>query len=118
DPRSKIQGRSKPQAPNSRGRIFHPVPHLWTLDLGASLDLGSWIFLDGSRSHCNDVTATHMDWIKRNLYFVIGSLVALLLLGAAGWYFYSSYKADGEALDKLREQYANLGRLNSAPIQP
>ena len=56
-----------------------------------------------------------MDWIKRNLYFVIGSVVALLLLGAAGWYFYSSWKADSEALTKLHEQYANLKRLNSAP---
>ena len=53
-----------------------------------------------------------MDWIKRNLYFVIGSVVALLLLGAAGWYFYSTWQSNGEILGKLHEQYTKLGDLN------
>ena len=59
-----------------------------------------------------------MDWIKRNLYFVIGTLVALALLGGAGWYFYSAVKANAEVLDKLHEQYATLLRLNSAIPHP
>ena len=45
-----------------------------------------------------------MDWIKRNLYFVVGTLIALALLGGAGWYFYSALKANAEVLDKLHEQ--------------
>src|SRR5207253_5233571 len=52
-----------------------------------------------------------MDWIKRNLGFVIGSAVALALLGAAGWYFYSAWKSNNEYIDKLNEQYVKLGEL-------
>jgi len=59
-----------------------------------------------------------MDWIKRNLYFVIGSVVALLLLGGAGFYFYSSWKANSEVLEKIHEQYANLDRLNHQAVHP
>src|SRR5438445_2019966 len=59
-----------------------------------------------------------MDWIKRNLYFVVGTLIALALLGGAGWYFYSALKANAEVLDKLHEQYATLTRLNSANPHP
>jgi hypothetical protein len=62
-----------------------------------------------------------MDWIKRNLGFVIGSAVALALLGAAGWYFYSAWKSNNEYIDKLNEQYAKLGDLihqNPHPGRP
>src|ERR1051325_3525343 len=59
-----------------------------------------------------------MDWIKRNLIFVIGSVFALALLGGAGWYFYSTWRTNGEILEKLHEQYAKLAQLNSAPIHP
>jgi hypothetical protein len=59
-----------------------------------------------------------MDWVKRNLYFVIGSVVALLLLGAAGWYFYSTWQANGETLGKLHDQYAKLNTLNSMNPHP
>src|SRR2546430_14673598 len=52
-----------------------------------------------------------MDWIKRNLGFVIGSAVALALLGAAGWYFYSAWKSNNEYVDKLNEQFVKLGEL-------
>src|SRR5882672_6582115 len=38
DPRSKIQRRSKQQAPNRRS-----AASAWDLDPGSSLDLGSWI---------------------------------------------------------------------------
>jgi len=59
-----------------------------------------------------------MDWIKRNLYFVIGSVVALLLLGGAGFYYYSTWKANSEVLAKLHEQYAKLSTLNSMNPHP
>ena len=59
-----------------------------------------------------------MDWIKRNLYFVIGSLVALVLLGGAGWYFYSTWKTNTEIVDKLNEQYTKLDTLNHQNPHP
>ena len=59
-----------------------------------------------------------MDWVKRNLYFVIGSLVALALLGGAGWYFYSAWKANTEIVDKLNEQYTKLDTLNKQNPHP
>jgi hypothetical protein len=59
-----------------------------------------------------------MDWIKRNLFFVIGSVVALLLLGGAGFYYYSSWKANSEVLAQLHEQYATLSTLNSKNPHP
>ena len=52
-----------------------------------------------------------MDWIKRNLYFLIGSLVALALMGFAGWYLYSKWQLNNEILGQLDEQYAKLKRL-------
>jgi len=59
-----------------------------------------------------------MDWIKRNLYFLIGSLVALALMGLAGWYLYSRWQLNNELLGKLDEQYATLKDLNSQPLHP
>ncbi len=59
-----------------------------------------------------------MDWIKRNLYFVIGSLVALALLGGAGWYFYSALKSNTEIVDKLNEQYSKMDSLNHQNPHP
>ncbi len=59
-----------------------------------------------------------MDWIKRNLSFVIGGVVALVLLGLAGWYFYSKLQLNNEKLDKLNEQYAKLDTLNKQNPHP
>ena len=52
-----------------------------------------------------------MDWIKRNLYFLVGSLVALALMGLAGWYLYSKWQLNNDILGGLDEQYAKLKRL-------
>jgi hypothetical protein len=52
-----------------------------------------------------------MDWIKRNLFFLIGSLVALGLMGLAGWYLYSKWELNNALLGQLDEQYAKLERL-------
>jgi len=52
-----------------------------------------------------------MDWIKRNLYFLIGSVVALALMGLAGWYLYSKWQLNNDILGGLDEQYAKLKGL-------
>ncbi|SPE54976.1 conserved exported hypothetical protein [Verrucomicrobia bacterium] len=59
-----------------------------------------------------------MAWIKRNLFFLIGSVLALVLMGLAGWYFYSQWNANKDLLDKLNAKYAELDRLNKLPINP
>ena len=59
-----------------------------------------------------------MDWIKRNLYFLIGSLVALALMGLAGWYLYSKWQLNNEILGGLDEQYAKLRRLYEQKPHP
>ena len=59
-----------------------------------------------------------MDWIKRNLYFLIGSLVALVLMGLAGWYLFSQWQLNNDILGKLDEQYAKLKRLNQQNPHP
>src|SRR5215468_2612638 len=59
-----------------------------------------------------------MAWIKRNLYFLIGSLVAAALMGLAGWYLYSKYQLDTDMLGKLDAEYAELDRLNKQNPHP
>src|SRR2546421_10022841 len=58
-----------------------------------------------------------MSWIKRNLYFLIGGLIALGLMGGAGWYLYSKWELNNQTFDKLTEQYEALKKLNSQPLQ-
>lgn len=52
-----------------------------------------------------------MDWVKRNLYFLIGSLVALVLMGLAGFYLYRGLRHNNDAYEKLSQQFAELRRL-------
>jgi len=59
-----------------------------------------------------------MSWIKRNLGFVLGSVVALALMGMAGWYLYSKWDLNNQILEKLNEQYAKLQRLNGQNPHP
>lgn len=59
-----------------------------------------------------------MDWIKRNLYFVIGSVVAVVLMGLAGFYLWTKYDLNNQIMTKLNEMYAELGRLNSEVPHP
>ncbi len=59
-----------------------------------------------------------MDWIKRNLLFVIGSVVALVLMGLAGFYLWTGLAKNEEALTKLNESYAKLGELNKQRPHP
>src|SRR5215831_17455293 len=49
-----------------------------------------------------------MDWVKRNLFFVIGAAISLILLGLAGWYLYSKYDLNNQKWDELNKQYTDL----------
>jgi len=59
-----------------------------------------------------------MTWIKRNLFFVIGGVLALGLLGAAGFYDYTSWERNSAAFDKLNEVYNTLRQLRSQQPSP
>lgn len=59
-----------------------------------------------------------MAWIKRNLGFVIGSVLALAFMGMAGWYLYSKWQLNNVILEQLNEQYAKLQRLNGQNPHP
>ena len=52
-----------------------------------------------------------MGWIKRNLFFVIGGAVALVLLGAGGFYTYRAWSRNAQATKKLNEMYGTLQSL-------
>ena len=55
-----------------------------------------------------------MSWVKRNLYFLVSSVVAVALLGLAGYYFYSNYNLNNDNHKKLDDAYAELTRLSRA----
>jgi hypothetical protein len=59
-----------------------------------------------------------MGWIKRNLFFVIGGILALGLLGAAGYYIYASYSHNAKAFDDLTQVVQNLKQLNDEKPSP
>ena len=59
-----------------------------------------------------------MDWIKRNLYFLIGGGVALALMGMAGWFLYSKWQLNNQAWDRLNQDYSELGTLNTEKPHP
>ena len=54
-----------------------------------------------------------MGWIKRNLFFVIGGVLTLGLLGGAGFLIYKGMSRNFEASKTLNEIYGNLGNLPS-----
>lgn len=59
-----------------------------------------------------------MDWIKRNLVFVISGVLALALLGGAGWHLFKSLTRNAAALEALNREYAALDRLNRQNPHP
>lgn len=59
-----------------------------------------------------------MGWIKRNLFFTIGGIVALGLLGAAGFYNFQSWRDNQAAFDKLNEIYSTLKEVGSRKPSP
>ena len=59
-----------------------------------------------------------MAWIKRNLFFVIGGILALGLLGAAGFYNYQGWSHNAAAFDKLNGIYNTLRNLTGKKPSP
>ncbi len=59
-----------------------------------------------------------MAWIKRNLFFVIGGLLALGLLGAAGFYNYKGWSHNTAAFNQLNDIYGTLRKLTSQKPSP
>src|SRR5690348_2370614 len=59
-----------------------------------------------------------MSWIKRNLFFVIGGAIAVVLLGLAGYYCYSRWNLNQANLQKLTESYGRLEAIRSEKPNP
>lgn len=59
-----------------------------------------------------------MPWIKRNLPFVIGGAVALVLLGVAAFFFFSNLKKDRAVTEELNAQIAELRRISEQSVHP
>lgn len=59
-----------------------------------------------------------MAWVKRNLFFLIGSVIALALLGAAGFYLFTKNKLNTELSEKLDAEYGELNQLNAQSPHP
>ena len=59
-----------------------------------------------------------MDWIKRNLYFVIGTVLALAMLGGAGWYLWSKLNLNNQTWESLNKAYEDLKQFNSKNPHP
>jgi hypothetical protein len=59
-----------------------------------------------------------MGWIKRNLFFAIGGVIALLLLGAAAFYDFQGWSHNSAAKDKLNEIYGTLTELTGEKPSP
>jgi len=58
-----------------------------------------------------------MGWIKRNLFFVVGAMLALALLGGAGYFIYLGWSRNSEQSQKLNELYDKLKEINNSPQQ-
>jgi hypothetical protein len=59
-----------------------------------------------------------MAWIKRNLFFVIGGMLALGLLGAAGFYNYKGWSHNSAAFNQLNDIYGTLRKLTGQKPSP
>jgi len=59
-----------------------------------------------------------MAWIKRNLFFVVGGIIALGLLGGAGFYIYKAWNRNATAFTDLNEVVDTLKGLTDQKPQP
>jgi hypothetical protein len=59
-----------------------------------------------------------MGWIKRNLYFTIGGVIALALLGWSMYYNFKSWRHNTNALAQVQGAYADLQKYYSDTPTP
>jgi hypothetical protein len=59
-----------------------------------------------------------MGWIKRNIIFVASAILALGLLGGAGYYIYLGWSRNGEKSQQLNDIYAKLSEIAKQSPQP
>jgi hypothetical protein len=59
-----------------------------------------------------------MSWIKRNLFFTIGSVIALALMGLAGWFLYTKWNLNNQIFGNLNTYYEELKGLKSKNPHP
>lgn len=59
-----------------------------------------------------------MAWVKRNLFFVVGGVVALGLLGGAGFYIYKAWDRNSTAFTSLNEVVGTLKGLTGQTPSP
>ena len=59
-----------------------------------------------------------MAWIKRNLYFAIGSLVAIILMGAGGYLLYQQMSDENKVSEDITSLYAEWDTLNNQNPHP
>ncbi len=59
-----------------------------------------------------------MSWVKRNLYFLIGSLVALALMGVGGYYLWSKISEESTVAEDITKQYEELKNLANQNPHP
>ena len=59
-----------------------------------------------------------MGWIKRNLFFVIGGIIALILLGGSGFYIFQGWSRNAAAAEKLNDIYHTIDSLSGQNPSP
>jgi hypothetical protein len=59
-----------------------------------------------------------MPWLKRNLWLVVGGVVALGLLGVAGFFLYSKIQAEAAVTAALTAQREELDQINNLDPHP
>lgn len=59
-----------------------------------------------------------MDWIKKNLVFVISCAVAVALMIAAGWFAFSNQQDEAAVQEELNQLVQDWQRLNSSAQYP
>ena len=90
----------------SRARRIHTLPLAWSLN-----------FVSRARNR-RQARKSNMQWIKRNLFLVLGGVVALGLLGFAGFYLFAKIQQDqgvtGE-LDSATQKLETLAKRDPYP---
>jgi hypothetical protein len=59
-----------------------------------------------------------VNWIKRNKFFAIALVLAIGMLGGAGYYDWQSWSRNAAAFGSLNEIYDTLTKLTHAPLSP